>query len=132
MVNLTEPIKESLQGIKNIYVATCSKGCMPNVAPMGAFKLLDDETVLISDQFMHKTLANLEVNPKISFSYWGDKGGYQIKGTATIHKDDEVFKEDIAWMKEKMPRLTPKSAILMKITEVYVIKPGPDAGKKVL
>lgn len=132
MVKLTEEIKESLSGTKTVFLATSSKDSTPNVVPIGAFKILDDETLLISDQFFNKTLRNMKENPKVSISYWGEKGGFQIKGSVTIHTDDEVFVQDVAWMKEVRPNLTPKSAILMKITGVYSIKPGADAGKKIL
>ena len=132
MVNLTDDIKESLAGTKLVYLATSSKDRVPNVVPIGAFKLLDDETLLISDQFFKKTLQNLKENPRIALSWWGEKGGFQIKGPVTIHTNDEVFKKDVAWVKELKPTLTPKSAIVMKVTEVYSIKPGADAGKKLL
>lgn len=132
MVKLTDEIKESLTGTKIVFLATASKEGTPNVVPIGAFKLLDDETLLISDQFFNKTLKNLKENPKIAISYWGEKGGFQIKGSITLHTNDEVFKQDVAWMKELRPNLVPKSAVVMKITEVYIIKAGPDAGKKIL
>jgi predicted pyridoxine 5'-phosphate oxidase superfamily flavin-nucleotide-binding protein len=132
MVKLTEEIKESLSGTKTVFLATSSKDSTPNVVPIGAFKILDDETLLISDQFFNKTLRNMKDNPKVSISYWGEKGGFQIKGSVTIHTDDEVFTKDVAWMKEIRPNLTPKSAIIMKVTEVYSIKPGADAGKRIL
>lgn len=102
------------------------------MVPIGAFKLLDDETLLISDQFFQKTLKNLKENPKIALSFWGEKGGYQIKGPITLHTNDDVFKQDVAWMKEVRPTLTPKSAVIVKITDVYNIKGGADAGKKIL
>jgi len=132
MVNLTDDIKESLTGTKLVYLATSSKDRVPNVVPIGAFKLLDDETLLISDQFFKKTLQNLKENPRVALSWWGEKGGFQIKGPVTIHTNDEVFKKDVVWLKELKPTLTPKSAIVMKVTEVYSIKPGTDAGKKLL
>jgi hypothetical protein len=132
MVKLTDEIKESLTGTKIVFLATASKEGTPNVVPIGAFKLLDDETLLISDQFFNKTLKNLKENPKIAISYWGEKGGFQIKGSITLHTNDEVFKQDVAWMKELRPNLVPKSAVIMKITEVFIVKAGPDAGKKIL
>ncbi len=132
MVKLTDEIKESLTGTKIVFLATASKDGIPNVVPIGAFKLLDDERLLISDQFFKKTLNNLKENPKIAISFWGEKGGFQIKGSITLHTSDEVFTQDVAWMKEMRPNLTPKSAVIMKITEVYIIKAGPDAGKKIL
>lgn len=132
MVKLTADIKESLTGVKTVFLATAALDHTPNVVPIGAFKLLDDETVLISDQFFHKTLANMKENPKIAFSYWGEKGGFQIKGTVTIHTDDEIFRQDEAWIHELKPALKPKTAMVMKITAVYAIKPGADAGRKIL
>ncbi|WP_424359139.1 pyridoxamine 5'-phosphate oxidase family protein [Methanocella sp. MCL-LM] len=132
MVKLTDQIKESLTGTKTAFMATASKDGTPNVVPIGAFKLLDDETLLISDQYFLKTLQNLKENPKVALTYWGEKGGYQLKGPITLHTDDEVFKQDVAWMKEIRPNLTPKSAVVMKITDVYIVKGGPDAGKKIL
>jgi uncharacterized protein len=132
LVMLTEDIKESLLNIKTIYLATCSADGIPNVAPMGAFKLLDSETILISDQYMNKTLKNVISNPHAAISYWGEKGGFQIKGTVSVHTDDQVFRDNVAWMKTCMPRLTPKGALLMKITDVFMVKPGPEPGKKIL
>jgi predicted pyridoxine 5'-phosphate oxidase superfamily flavin-nucleotide-binding protein len=132
MVKLTDEIKVSLAAMKTVFLATSSKDSTPNVVPIGAFKLLDDETLLISDQFFNKTLKNMKENPKIAISYWGDKGGFQIKGSVTIHTNDEVFKQDVAWMKELRPNLVPKSAVIMKITDVFIIKAGPDAGKKIV
>lgn len=125
-------MKKSLEASKLIYMATSTKDGVPNVAPMGAFKLMDDETILISDQFMNKTAGNLKENPWISIAFWGEAGGFQIKGKGTIHTDDQVFKDDVEWMKQLRPNLKPKGAIVMKITDVFIIKAGPDAGKKLL
>jgi len=132
MVKLTAEVKEALTGVKLLYLATASKDHTPNVVPIGAFKLLDDETMLISDQFFKKTLQNMKDNPKLALAFWGDKGGFQIKGTITLHANDDIFKKDVEWMKELRPNLTPKTAVVLKITEVYIIKAGPDAGKKLV
>ncbi|MEN6443831.1 MAG: pyridoxamine 5'-phosphate oxidase family protein [Methanoregula sp.] len=132
MVKLTDQIKESLAGTKIVFFATSARDHTPNVVPIGAFKLLDDETLLISDQFFNKTLQNLKENPKVAISYWGENGGYQIKGSVTLHTNDEVFRQDAAWMKEFKPNLAPKTAVIMKISHVYHVKPGADAGKKIL
>lgn len=132
MVKLTEEIKETLAAAKHVWLATASKDGTPNVVVIGAFKLLDDESLLISDQFFLKTLKNLQENTKVAVSWWGDKGGFQVKGVAAIHKDDAVFKANVEWMKVKAPRFTPKTAVVVKITEAFVLKAGPDAGKKLL
>jgi len=35
-------------------------------------------------------------------------------------------------MKELRPQLKPKSAVVLKVTGVYSIRPGADTGKKIL
>src|SRR5512137_2646220 len=132
MVKLSDEIKESLAATKVAFFATSAKDRTPNVVPIAAFRVLDDGTLLISDQFFNKTLANMKENPKIALSWWGDKGGFQIKGTVTIHTDDEIFRQNVAWMKESWPKFVPKSAVLVKITDVFAVKPGPEPGKKIL
>jgi len=132
MVALSSEVKESLEGTKIVFLATASKNGIPNAVPVGAFRLLDDATLLISDQFFNKTLANMKENPNVAVTWWGDKGGFQVKGTVTIHTDDTVFSDDVAWMKELRPQLKPKSAVVLKVTGVFSIKPGADAGKKIL
>jgi hypothetical protein len=104
----------------------------PNVVPIAAFKVMDDATLLISDQFFNKTFANMKKNPKAALSWWGEKGGFQIKGEVTIHTDDGIWRQDVAWMKELRPNLKPKGAVAMKITDVYTVLPGAEPGKKIL
>jgi len=132
MVKVTKDIQDSLKSTKVAYLATSAKDGTPNVVPIGAFKFLDDETLLISDQFFKKTLQNLQENPKIALTWWGEKGGFQIKADVTLHTDDDIFREDVTWVKSIKETLEPKSAVVGKITAVYLVKSGPDAGKQIL
>jgi Predicted flavin-nucleotide-binding protein structurally related to pyridoxine 5''-phosphate oxidase len=79
-----------------------------------------------------RTLANLRENPKIALAWWGEKGGFQIKADITIHTDGEIFRQDVEWVQGIKDTLKPKSAVVAKITDVYIVKSGPDAGKKIL
>ena len=132
MAPVTGEVKESLKSAKIAFLATASKDGIPNVVPIGAFKLLDDETMLIYDQFFLKTLANLKENPKTSLAWWGEKGGFQVKADITLHTDGEIFRQNVEWVRGIKETLNPKSAIVGKITGVYIVKSGPDAGKKIL
>lgn len=132
MIKVTDEIKDSLKSTKIAFLSTAAKDGSPNVVPIGAFKFLDDETLLISDQFFNKTLKNLKENPKIALAWWGDQGGFQIKADITIHTDDEIFRQNVEWVHSIKESLQPKSAIVGKITGVYIVKSGPDAGKKIL
>ncbi|HNS56651.1 MAG TPA: pyridoxamine 5'-phosphate oxidase family protein [Smithellaceae bacterium] len=132
MVKVTAEIRESLQAAKLAYLATAAKDGTPNVVPIGAFKFLDDATLLISDQFFSKTLNNLKENPHIALSWWGEKGGFQIKADVAIHTEGEIFQQNVEWVKGINSKLKPKSAVVAKIAGVYIVKGGPEAGKKIL
>jgi len=60
MVKLTDEIKDSLAATKVAFFATSAMDRTPNVVPIAAFKVMDDATLLISDQFFNKTFANIE------------------------------------------------------------------------
>ncbi|OPY25942.1 MAG: Pyridoxamine 5'-phosphate oxidase [Methanocella sp. PtaU1.Bin125] len=132
MVKLTQEIKDTITMGTVYFFATSSKGGAPNVVPIKALKVMDDETILVSDQYFGKTLKNLEENPKVAIAYWTDKGGYQIKGTAALHRGDKVFEDDVAWVHSFSPKLNPKTAVVIKVSDVFIVKGGPDAGKKIL
>ncbi len=55
MIKVTDEIKDSLKSTKIAFLSTAAKDGSPNVVPIGAFNFLDDETLLISDQFFNKT-----------------------------------------------------------------------------
>ena len=86
MTALTEEMKAAFATIKAFPVATASKDGWPNVVPIGFVELVDDETIWIADNFMKKTLANVQENPKVSIYVWGPetKGCFQIKGDVEL------------------------------------------------
>ncbi|WP_066639495.1 pyridoxamine 5'-phosphate oxidase family protein [Desulfolucanica intricata] len=130
MSKLNDTLKEMISQTKVFPVATASKEGMPNVVPISFVKVYDDDTVLVVDNFMNKTFKNLEENPQLSISVWNTDKAFQIKGQATIIKSGKPFDDAVSWVKEVMPQLNPKSAILVKITNIYNCQPGPDLGKE--
>jgi len=134
MVNLTADMKEAFGKMKIFPVATASKDGTPNVVPIGVVELINDDTIWITDNFMHKSLENLKVNPKIALYLWGPeiKGCYQIKGHATLKTGGGDFDEMKAKINAKNPAMPARSLIIVKITDVFECTPGPKAGSKIL
>ncbi len=134
MVKLTDNILEAMGNLKTFYLATASKDGVPNVAPMGAVFVKDPETIWIQDNFMMKTLANVEENPKAALSVYGAgaKGCFQIKADVTVMKSGPEFAEMKALIEKMKPGLPGKSLLVLKVTGVYQCMPGPEAGKKLL
>ena len=97
-------------------------------------KIIDDETILISDQFLNKTLANMKSNPQVSITYWEGREGYQLKGTVTIETAGKRYEETAQWIENMGNKagfpLKSKGAVILKIEEIYGVAPGPGAGKQ--
>ncbi len=125
--------KEMIEAINNdlVFVATVNRDGIPNVVPIGFARPLDENTILIADNFMKKTRENLEANPKISFvTKDSTKCPYQFKGSVEIFTGGKYFDTVTEWGQNAMTKLSPKAAVLVKVEEIYSIQPGPEAGKK--
>ena len=77
MAKMNARMKEIFEKQETVVLATATKKGAPNVVPITAKKLLDDETILVSDQFFNKTLANLKENPQASITIWDNLEGYE-------------------------------------------------------
>ena len=134
MAKMTERMQELFAKVPTAILATASGDGAPNAVPVGAKKIIDSETILISDQFFNKTLANLKANPKVAVSFWDGYEGYQIKGTVTIETSGKRYEETAAWIEDMGNKagfpLKSKGAVILKIDEIFGLAPGPGAGKK--
>ena len=134
MAKMTERMQELFAKVPTAILATASGDGAPNAVPVGAKKIIDSETILISNQFFNKTLANLKANPKVAVSFWDGYEGYQIKGTVTIETSGKRYEETAAWIEDMGNKagfpLKSKGAVILKIDEIFGLAPGPGAGKK--
>jgi hypothetical protein len=115
-----------------VFLATTSSEGIPNVVPIGFARPINNTSILIADNYMKKTRKNIEENPNVSIvTKDAQKNPYQFKGTAEIFESGKIFEEVVEWAQNVMTKLNPKAAIVVKVTDVYSVKPGPEAGKKV-
>ncbi len=95
-------------------------------------KVIDDETVYLSDQFFKKTLANIQENPKVSVIWWGDEGAYELYGTARYVNEGPEFEDQAVWVNEAFKQMgmpvTAKGGVYVNVEAVYSSSPGPSAG----
>ena len=135
MAVMPKEVQDAFNQMKNVVLATATPDGAPNVDPMGMKKVIDAETVYISDQFFNKTLANLKENQKVAITFWGDEGAYQIHGTATYINEGEQFEELKAWVDgcfaAMMVRLSRRrAACSCTLTSSSPCSPGLNAGAK--
>ncbi|HOB07302.1 MAG TPA: pyridoxamine 5'-phosphate oxidase family protein [Methanoculleus sp.] len=134
MVALTEEMKAAFRTMKAYPVATASKEGWPNVVPIAFVEIVDDETIWIADNYMKKTLANVQENPRVAIYIWGPetKGCFQIKGDVEIRTSGPEFEKMQFTVRSKMAKAPAKTLLIMKIREVYECTPGSRAGEKIL
>jgi len=132
VAKLTPEMKEIAGKMQVWSVATADKDGMPNVVPIAFAKVLSDDEILLVDNFLDKTKANIKADPKVAISVWDleQLKGYQFKGTARIETSGTVFDEGVKMVESVMPQLETRSAVIVTVTEIYVTTPGPDAGKR--
>ncbi|RLB80418.1 MAG: pyridoxamine 5'-phosphate oxidase [Deltaproteobacteria bacterium] len=135
MAKLTQDIKDIMAKTRGYAVATCTKDGIPNVVPIHFVKILSDDEIMMADIFMKKTFENIQQNPVMAISVWDwdvkPRRGFQFKGIPRIETSGRIYDMAVEMVKAKKPDLTPKSAIVVKITDIFVTSPGPDAGKNV-
>lgn len=133
MVKMPAEVKETLEKQKPVPIATASKSAVPNVVFVGLLKVVDDETLMIADNFFYKTAQNLGENPKISIlCYNGEtKKSFQIKGDATVCKEGVDYEAMKAWVHGVNNKLPAKACVMVKVTEIYNAMWGPAAGKQI-
>ncbi|MFA5240085.1 MAG: pyridoxamine 5'-phosphate oxidase family protein [Phycisphaerae bacterium] len=117
MAKLPSAVKEAITKQDVFPVATSNQDCMPNLIYIGYLKVVDDETVLIADNYLKKTRDNILSNGKISFVVRDEKkGSYQIKGTAERLTEGPLFDEVQKWVSDDHPKV---AAIVMHVEEIY-------------
>ena len=134
MAHMTKRMKELFDKVPTVVLSTVSEESIPNAVPVGAKKVIDDETILMSDQFFNKTLANMKANPRVTVMFWEGHEGYQFKGSVTIETIGQRFEDTVRWIDEISNKagfpLKSKGAVILRIEEIYSVAPGPGAGKK--
>ncbi|MFC1869267.1 pyridoxamine 5'-phosphate oxidase family protein [Thermodesulfobacteriota bacterium] len=133
MALITDEMKEVVANAVLPMVGTCSRDAKPNVVPIHFTKVISENEILLMDNYMNKTRANIDANPYVAISVWDaeNKKGYQFKGSIRIEKNGTTFEEGIKWVKSTRPETDPKAAIIVTVDEIYTIGPGDMAGKRI-
>lgn len=132
MGKLTSEVKHAIGKADLFPLATASATGMPNVVPIKFVYVQDDDTLWLVDNFMTKTMQNLQQNQQASLNVLvtEDDIYLQIKGTTQIetHGDNyQAMREKVLAVKPDAPA---KSLVLLKVTEVYQCKPGDTLGQR--
>ncbi len=134
MVKMPPEVKETIDNQRPIPIATASNDGVPNVALVGLLKILDDETILIANNYFKKTEANIKENPKISFVVHDGKAkrAYQVKGSVELVTSGSIYDDMVEWVHARNVNLPAKAAAVMHVEEIFNSMSGEHAGEKIL
>jgi len=128
---LPENLKEIFINEKCHQLGTCSKDGFPNICNVGAKFLTDDDKIVIVDNYMLKTKANVLENPHVSLLLRRGGESYQLKGQCTYETEGAVYEEARKWMKAKGEKYPAKGALIIEVESIYNSNAGDQAGQKV-
>ena len=109
-----EDIKEKFEKAI-IAVASVDKTNKPhNIAIMYA-KVIDNK-IIITNNFMKKTIENIKKNPNISLVFWENEEGWRVDGKAEYHESGNWL-EFVKKLKEN-EGLPARGAIVVNIEKI--------------
>jgi uncharacterized protein len=92
---LDADVRAVVESAHLVFAATVTPSSEPNLSPKGTIRVWDDHHLFFLDIASPTTRANLEHNSKIELNVVEhlSRRGYRFFGTATLHRDDDVFRE---------------------------------------
>lgn len=135
MAVLSQEVKDLFNRVPTVVFCTATLEGQPNGAAVGMKRVVDDETVYVSDQFFNKTLANVKANQKVALAFWDKTGAYQIHGTARYVDEGDEFAAEKHWVDEKFAAMgapiVAKGGCFVHVDAVYTMSAGPTAGDRI-
>jgi predicted pyridoxine 5'-phosphate oxidase superfamily flavin-nucleotide-binding protein len=131
MATLTQEMKDMI-ATQQCFVGTVNADGTPNVAPKRSTRVLSDESLIFTEGTGGATYANIKRGSKVAVSVVNREilDGYRFLGNALVHEDGELY-EQAAAMSVKLSMPKPRAVVVIHITEIHSLKPGPTAGKKI-
>jgi|SRR5450759_1772934 predicted pyridoxine 5'-phosphate oxidase superfamily flavin-nucleotide-binding protein len=131
MATLTQEMKEMI-ATQQCFIGTVNSDGTPNVAPKRSTRVLSDQSLIFTEGTGGTTYANIKRGSKVSVAVVNREilNGFRFLGNAVAQEDGELY-EQAAAMSAKIGMPKPLAVVVINITEIHSLKPGPTAGKKI-
>ena len=134
MVRVPDEVRAVFEKQRVIPMATADPSGKPNVVLVGMWWWEDDETLVVVNNYLNKTLRNVEANPRVSFVAWDREArkSFQIKCGAEIRAEGPLYEKGRKRAHERERPLPGRSVVVLRVEEVYQAAAGEDAGTRLL
>ena len=132
MGKLTAVLKKAIEETPLYALATASNESVPNVVPVKFVLIENDDELWLVDNFMTKTLQNLQDNPIAALNILlpDQEISFQIKGTTSITSSGDKYQKMRVIVLAVKPDAPAKSLVIMNITEIFDCWPGNTIGQR--
>ncbi|MCW4051410.1 MAG: pyridoxamine 5'-phosphate oxidase family protein [Candidatus Bathyarchaeota archaeon] len=130
MVNVPENIMEAFTSQQVIPMATVNSDGVPNVIYVGMWWWENPETLCVINNYLNKTLTNINHNGWVSFVCYGKNGSYQLKCKAEDVTEGPIYMKGHKIATDRDKPYLGRSVITCKVTEIYQGSGGKGAGDK--
>jgi len=131
MATLTQEMKDMIAS-QQCFVGTTDANGLPNVAPKRSTRVLSDDSLIFNEGTGGATYANIKAGSKVAIAVVNREilDGYRFIGDPSLLDSGELY-EKAAEMAVNMGMRKPVAVVVIRITEIHSLKPGPMAGKKI-
>jgi uncharacterized protein len=132
MGKLNNQVKAAIKQADLYPLATASNIGHPNVIPVKFVLIENDDELWLVDNFMDKTLTNLEQNPAVALNVLIPEQNisYQIKGKTQIETSGDKYQKMRDIVLKIKPDAPAKGLIVMHVSEVFDCWPGATIGHR--
>ncbi len=100
-----------------IILTTVDKNNIPNAIYATCVKKINEDTIVIADNYFDKTRNNILAESKGSILFiTNEDKAFQLKGTIEYHKEGDIYNDMKTWNPQKHPG---HAAAALKVEEVY-------------
>ena len=101
-----------------VVLTTVDSSGIPNTIYVTCVKKISDSKIVVADNKMHKTRANIKAGCTVSLLYiTSEKKAFQLKGSVQYQTSGKIFDEmKTVWLDKKYPG---NAAVVIDIEEVY-------------
>lgn len=131
MATLTQEMKDMI-ATQQCFIGTADAEGMPNVAPKRSTRVLSDDSLIFTEGTGGITYSNIKRGSKVAVAVVNREilDGYRFIGNPTLYDSGELFDQTVE-ISAKMGFPKPLAVVVIQISEIHSLKPGPMAGKKI-
>lgn len=131
MNKLDEKMK-SMLAVQLAVQATTGEDGLPDIGPKRSMRVFSDTALIYNENTGGRTLSNIRAGSKMAVAVIDREklDGYRFICTPVVYEDGEEYLNALNFA-QKSGMQSPLCAVVLHIDEIYSLRSGANAGKKI-